>query len=96
MDRLFFVLRTRGAAWDRERAAEEQEGWAEHNAFMTVLARDGVVTLGGPLEGTPNFLVLVRGPSEDDVRARLGEDVWAQRDILRVERIAPWSVKWRG
>ena len=96
MDRLFFVLRTRGAAWDRERAPEEQEGWAEHYAFMTVLARDGVVTLGGPLEGTPNYLVLVRASSEADVRARLGEDVWLQKDILRVERIAPWSVKWRG
>jgi hypothetical protein len=96
MDRLFFVLRTRGAAWDRERAPEQQNGWPEHNAFMLGLATDGVVTLGGPLEGTPNYLVLVRAGSEEDVRARLGEDVWAQRDILRVERIAPWSVKWRS
>jgi uncharacterized protein YciI len=96
MDRLFFVLCTRGDGWDRERAAEEQDGWAEHDAFMAALARDGVVTLSGPLEGTPNYLVLVRARSEDDVRAKLGDDVWARKDILRVERVAPWSVKWRS
>jgi hypothetical protein len=96
MDRLFFVLRTRGAAWDRERTPEEQEGWAEHSAFMIALACDGVVTLGGPLEGTPNYLILARARSEDDLRARLEEDLWARKDILRVERIAPWSVKWRS
>jgi hypothetical protein len=96
MDRLFFVLRTRGSAWDRARAPEGQDGWAEHNAFMMALAGDGLVVLGGPLEATPNYLLLMRAGSEGDVRARLGEDVWAQKDILRVERIAPWSVKWRG
>jgi hypothetical protein len=96
MDRLFFVLRTRGAAWDRERAPEEQEGWAEHNDFMMALARDGIVTLGGPLEGTPNYLTLMRARSEDEVRANLEDDVWARNDILRVERVAPWSVRWRG
>lgn len=96
MDRLFFVLRTRGAAWDRERPMAEQPGWLEHAAFMERLAGEGFVTLGGPLEGTPNALLLVRAKSEEEVRVKLGEDVWAAKDILRVERVAPWSVRWRS
>jgi hypothetical protein len=96
MDRLFFVLRTRGTAWDRERSMEEQAEWPEHSAFMERLAADGFVVLGGPLEGTPNALLLVRAQSEDQVRAKLGEDVWTAADILRIERVAPWRVMWRG
>jgi len=96
MNRLFFVLRTRGAGWDRERPMEEQPDWAEHSDFMENLARDGFVTLGGPLEGTPNTLLLVLAESEDEVRAMLDKDVWTAKEILRVERVAPWAVKWRG
>jgi uncharacterized protein YciI len=94
--RLFFILQTRGANWDRERAMDEQRDWPVHAAFMEKLAGDGFITLGGPLEGTPNALLLAHAESEDEVRAKLAEDIWAVNDILRVERIAPWSVKWRG
>jgi hypothetical protein len=93
MKRLFFILRTRGASWNRDRALEEQAGWAEHADFMNGLAQEGFVVLGGPLEGTPNVLLLAMAESEEEVRARLAADIWAQQDLLRVERVAPWDVK---
>lgn len=93
MKRLFFILRTRGANWNRHGALEEQDGWAEHADFMNGLAREGFIVLGGPLEGTPNVLLLAMAESEEDVRARLAGDIWAQQDLLRVERVAPWSLR---
>jgi len=75
---------------------EGQQDWPTHAGFMEELAREGFITLGGPLEGTPNALLLAHAESEDEVRARLAQDIWAMNDVLRVERIAPWSVKWRG
>jgi len=57
MKRLFFILRTRGAGWDREKTLEEQDGWPAHLQFMDRLAQEGFITLGGPLDGTPNTLL---------------------------------------
>jgi hypothetical protein len=93
MKRLFFILRTRGASWTRDLPLEEQDGWSEHADFMSGLVQEGLVVLGGPLEGTPNILLLAMGESEEDVRKRLAGDIWAQRDLLRVERVAPWQLK---
>lgn len=96
MKRLFFVLRTRGASWNRESALEEQDGWSEHADFMNGLAEEGFIVLGGPLEGTPNVLLLAMAHSEEEIRERLAADVWAQQDLLRVERVAPWEVRWKS
>ena len=93
MKRLFFILRTRGANWNRDRALVEQDGWTEHAGFMNGLAQEGFIVLGGPLEGTPNVLLLAMAENEEDVRSRLAADIWAQRDLLRVERVAPWDLK---
>ena len=93
MKRLFFILRTRGANWNRDLELEQQEGWAEHAEFMNGLAQEGFIVLGGPLEGTPNVLLLAMAENEDEVRRRLAADIWAQRDMLRVERVAPWNLK---
>jgi len=93
MKRLFFILRTRGANWDRDRALEEQDGWQVHADFMNGLAQEGFIVLGGPLEGTPNVLLLAMAGSEDEIRARLAADNWAENDLLRVERVAPWDVR---
>ena len=93
MNRLFFILRTRGANWDREKALEEQADWTAHADFMNGLAKEGFIVLGGPLEGTPNVLLLAMAQSEEEVRGRLAGDIWAAKDLLRVERVAPWDIK---
>ena len=60
MSRLFAVTRSRGPAWQVERPMEEQEEWRAHAVFMNALHRDGFIVLGGPLDGTPDVLLIAR------------------------------------
>lgn len=90
---LFAVVRTRGAAWDRARPLDAQEDWTGHAAFMNGLVSDGFVVVGGPLEGTDDVLLVVRASSADEVAARLAADPWSSADLLRVRRVAPWTLR---
>ena len=69
--------------------------WAEHAAFMDALAADGFVVLGGPL-GSPEHpdevLLVVSAPDAGAVRARLAGDPWSAADLLRVTRVARWTI----
>lgn len=72
---------------------EKQAGWASHASFMNSLAEDGFVVLGGPLEGTPDVLLVIRAGTPDEVRSRLAEDPWTAQDLLRVATVVPWTVR---
>jgi hypothetical protein len=93
MQRLFVVIRTRGPAWQGSRPMESQADWAPHASFMNSLAKEGFVILGGPLEGTSDVLLVVRAGTPDEVRSRLAEDPWADKDLLRITRVAPWTLR---
>jgi len=93
MRQLFVVIRTRGPAWQGSQSLEGQPDWAGHASFMNALAREGFVVVGGPLEGTPDVVLIVRAESADEIRARLAADPWAITDQLRVTRVAPWTVR---
>jgi uncharacterized protein YciI len=93
MPQLFAVIRTRGPAWPPARPLEEQAEWTAHAAFMNGLARDGVVLLGGPLEGSPDVLLVMRAETADEARAQLAADPWTARDLLRVSRVSPWTLR---
>jgi YCII-related domain len=90
---LFAVIRTRGAGWQDSHSLEGQTDWAPHASFLNALAKDGIVVLGGPLEGTPDVLLVMRAATPDEVRARLAGDPWTQKDLLRISRIAPWTLR---
>jgi hypothetical protein len=60
---------------------------------MNSLAKEGFVVLGGPLEGTSDVLLVVRATTPDEVRSRLAEDPWAIKDLLRITRVAPWTLR---
>ena len=93
MQQLFAVIRTRGPAWQDSRSMESQAGWASHASFMDSLAKEGFVVLGGPLDGTPDVLLVMRAENADAVRSRLAEDPWSSRDLLRITRIASWNLR---
>jgi hypothetical protein len=93
MPQLFVVIRTRGPAWQESQPLESQADWAPHASFMNGLANDGFVILGGPLEGTSDVLLVVRAATPDEVRSRLAEDPWAEKDLLRITRVAPWTLR---
>jgi hypothetical protein len=38
-------------------------------------------------------LLIVKATSPDEIRSRLAEDPWTIRDLLRVTRIAPWTLR---
>ena len=93
MRKLFAVVNERGPHWDRAKSLEEHADWRAHADFMNGLVAEGFVLLGGPLIGTDDVLLIVRGDSEDEVRRRLAEDVWVVKGLLRQRQIAPWWVR---
>lgn len=92
----FAVTRERGPAWDASRPMRQQDGWAEHAAFMDGLADDGFVVLGGPLGDERCFLLIIDAPTEEDIRARLSRDPWTAAGLLTVSEVEPWRVVLRG
>jgi uncharacterized protein YciI len=93
MPQLFAVIRTRGPAWQESRPLEGQADWTSHAAFMNSLEKDGIVILGGPLEGTADALIVMKAETPDDVRSRLADDPWELHQLLRTTRIAPWTLR---
>ena len=90
MKRLFAVTRTRGPGWDGSRPLEQ---WPAHAAFMNGLEAEGFVILGGPLEGTPDALLVIRANDEDEILTRLAADPWSRMDVLRVTQAVPWTLR---
>jgi hypothetical protein len=91
--RLFAVTRTRGPAWDAAQPMEQQQDWAGHAAFVTALFQEGFVRLVGPLEGTPDALLIVRAHNSQEIDSRLADDPWTGLDLLRTSRAAPWPLR---
>lgn len=60
---------------------------------MNARQREGFVLLGGPLEGTPDVLLVVRASTPEEIVARLEADPWTGMDLLRVTRISPWTIR---
>lgn len=93
MKRLYAITRTRGPAWDNSRPLEGQKEWQSHAEFMDTLHAEGFVLLGGPLEGTPNVLLIIRAEGAEEINSRLAEDCWTRSDLLRTVEIAPWTLR---
>jgi hypothetical protein len=51
------------------------------------------VILGGPLASTSEVLLVIRATTPEEVRSRLAEDPWAGNDLLRITRVAPWTLR---
>ena len=91
--KLFAVIRTRGDSWQDSVPLENQQKWDEHASFMNALKRNGFIILGGPLEGTRDVLLIVRASSQDEINDRFRDDPWTSLDLLRISRIAPWTIR---
>jgi hypothetical protein len=77
----------------RRHSLEGQEDWDAHASFMNALEAEGFVVLGGPLEGTSDFLLIFRARAGDEILDRLLADPWTGRDLLRVSRVTPWTLR---
>ena len=69
---------------------------ADHAAFMSALAEEGLVLFAGPLAGTETgrlrALLIMSADGEDEIRRRLHDDPWARTDRLVITSIEPWNV----
>jgi hypothetical protein len=72
---------------------EQQDDWRGHADFMNALAAEGFVLLGGPLERTPDALLIIRANDADDIMQRLSGDSWTSKDLLRIARLHPWTLR---
>lgn len=59
---------------------------------MDSLVDEGFIVLGGPLEGGAEVLHAISASSEQEVRARLAADNWAENGMLTVKSIEPWTI----
>ena len=72
---------------------EGQEDWRAHADFMNALVAQGFMVLGGPMLGTRDVLLIVRASDQAEVEARLAEDCWSVKDLLRTRQISPWWLR---
>jgi uncharacterized protein YciI len=91
--RVFAVINSRGPNWNDDKPMEEQGEWRAHADFMNALVAEGFMLLGGPLVGTRDVLLIVRATDEAEIEARLDQDIWITKDLLRRGRINPWWLR---
>jgi len=91
--RLFAVIRSRGPAWNDSLPLDDQVEWTAHAAFMNGLLEEGVIALGGPLEGTPDVLLVMRATDAAEIAERLAADPWTRNGLLIVKQICPWWLR---
>ena len=93
MRRPFVVIRTHGPSWDESRSLEEQADWPAHAEFMDALAAEGFITIGGPLEETPDTLLVITARDTLEIELRLSADPWSRDGHLTVKDCRPWHVR---
>jgi uncharacterized protein YciI len=93
MARLFAVTRSQGSAWNPALPLDQQFGWRVHADFMNALYAEGFVLLGGPLEGTSDFLLIFRVSDANEIRTRLSADPWSSNNLLYIKQILPWTLR---
>ena len=91
--KLFAVIRTRGGAWRPSVALESQPDWDAHASFMNGLQKEGFIVVGGPLEGTPDVLLIVRAGNPEEIVERFAADPWTAHGLLRIRQISPWTLR---
>jgi uncharacterized protein YciI len=60
---------------------------------MNALEAEGIVRLGGPLEGAGEVLLVFRAAEAAEIEQRLANDPWTRSGILSTTRIVPWNLR---
>src|SRR5579862_1011979 len=90
---LFIVIRRYGANYDRQKPLEAQSEWEPHRLFMRALEAEGLVRLGGPLEGAIEVLLVFRAESKEEVVRRLEADPWTRSGMLLTTTVQRWNLR---
>lgn len=92
MAKTFVVLSTAGVQRELAKGTREQAYWDEHAAFIDGLVEAGFIMLGGPLTDEGGAMLVVWAESEDEIRAKLADDIWYQQGILELVAIKRWEI----
>lgn len=90
---LFVAFRRYGATFDPRKPLQAQPDWEAHRAFMNALEAEGMVRLGGPLQGTDEVLLVFHAENPGVIEQRLAADPWTRSGILSTSRILPWDLR---
>jgi uncharacterized protein YciI len=90
---LFAVIRRYGPPYDPQKPLEAQPEWEAHRVFMNQLEAAGLARLAGPLEETPEVLLIFRAENKEEIDRRLKADPWTQSGILSTKRILRWNLR---
>jgi uncharacterized protein YciI len=92
---LYCVIREAGPGF-LDGGIAAQPDVAEHAAFMSALAEQGMVLFAGPLAGSETgrlrALLIMRATGEDEIGRRIDDDPWTRTDRLVITSIEPWNV----
>src|SRR2546421_1070976 len=96
MKNTFITISSAGPNRDPSKGTREQPFWDEHAVFIDELVEGGLIMMGGPLldeAGLPRgALLIVNAENENEVRAKLKNDPWFQRGILKLESVTRWEI----
>src|SRR4051794_37808248 len=80
-----------GPAWTSG-PPEEQDGWAEHAAFVDGLVERGTFVMGGPLADWSGSLTLLEGVTADEARELVLQDPFVETGVFELEDVSAWNV----
>ena len=85
----YFLVRYRYS----DDTAGRDEHRADHRAFLSGLAEEGVAIATGPLrDGPAEAVLLFRGESVEQIRELLREDPFAQQGLIESVEVREWDV----
>ncbi len=89
---LLSVERIQGQGWKKGVPMREQEDWTPHAEFMSCLADNRIVLLGGPLMNRTSVMLIFNEDNEQKVTERLSEDPWTKSGLLEIKIIRRWEI----
>lgn len=98
VDSTFVCISAAGPRRDLDKGAREQPYWDAHERFVDRLVEAGFIVMGGPLPDEGGALIIVRAPTEADVRETLRDDPWYVHGVLELVDVKRWEVyvdRWR-
>ena len=85
--RLFAAFVHRTDLWDPALPPQEQEGFADHAAFVADLEASGFIAQAGLMQPSNDVLFVFRADSEAAVRERMAQDPWQKDGHAKLGRV---------
>ncbi|MBO9604216.1 MAG: hypothetical protein J7496_17090 [Novosphingobium sp.] len=93
MSQFFAVTVRRGPAFDQSKQSREQDGFEPHSAHWRQLEAEGFVAMAGLMQDSMEVLFIIRAESKDEVREKIGGDVWQDTGHAQIARLEPIDIR---